>query len=165
MVIITISITHMPPLWGPGASEDQWRIAPSMMSDWQCCVDWLFTKYCRYRLQLDSCWCRWRISTKGLCRGGLRERERQVGLVPWTRWLMGSSVSRAVQERQDEVVDVEPGLSWWLSQEIGVEVVRRSRGLHWFGHKPLGSWLIHKAKTRDSAVTCLRQTGLTGGPD
>jgi hypothetical protein len=92
-------------------------VASSVMSDWQSCVDWLLAEYCRYRLRPDSCWCRWRTSTKGLCRGGLQVMERQVGLVRCTRWPIGSSASRAVQERHDEVVDMEPGLSWWPSQD------------------------------------------------
>ena len=32
--------------------------------------------------------------------------ERKVGLVRGTRWLMGSSASRAVQEEQVEVIDM-----------------------------------------------------------
>jgi hypothetical protein len=42
------------------------------MSDWQHCVDWLLAKYCRCKLRLDWCWCRWRTSTKGLCRWASR---------------------------------------------------------------------------------------------
>jgi hypothetical protein len=39
----------------------------AVMSDWQRGVDSLLAKYCRCRLQLDLCWCRWRVGMKGLC--------------------------------------------------------------------------------------------------
>jgi hypothetical protein len=69
---------------------------PGMMSDWQCCVDWFLAKYCRCRLRLDSCWCRWRTSLKGRCWWGLQVLRRQVGLVRGTRWLTGSNTGRMV---------------------------------------------------------------------
>jgi hypothetical protein len=67
---------------------------PGVMSDWQCCVDWLLAKYCRCKLQLDWCWCRWRTSVKGRCQWGLQVWSRQVGLVRGTRWPAGSSAGR-----------------------------------------------------------------------
>jgi AMMECR1 domain-containing protein len=51
-------------------------LLPSVMSDWQCCVDWFLAKYCRCRLRLDSCWCRWITSAKGHCRWGLQVWKR-----------------------------------------------------------------------------------------
>jgi hypothetical protein len=69
---------------------------PCVMSDWQRCVDWFLAKYCRCRLQLDSCWCRWRASAKGHCWWGLQVWRRQVGFVRETRWTVGSSASRMV---------------------------------------------------------------------
>jgi hypothetical protein len=66
------------------------------MSDWQCGVDWLLAKYCRWRLRLVWCWCRWRTSAKGHCRWGLQVWRRQVGLVRGTRWPVESSAGRMV---------------------------------------------------------------------
>jgi hypothetical protein len=66
------------------------------MSDWQRCVDWFLAKYCRCRLRLDSCWCRWRTSAKGHCRWGLQVWRRQVGFVRGPRWPAGSSAGRMV---------------------------------------------------------------------
>jgi hypothetical protein len=66
------------------------------MSDWQRCVDWFLAKYCRCRLQLDWCWCRWRTSAKGRQRWGLQVWRRQVGFVRGTRWPAGSSAGRMV---------------------------------------------------------------------
>jgi hypothetical protein len=78
-----------------GSRTGEWSL-PGVMSDWQCCVDWLLAKYCRCRLRLDSCWCRWRTITKSRCRWGLQVWRRQVGLVRGTRWPAGSSTSRMV---------------------------------------------------------------------
>jgi hypothetical protein len=66
------------------------------MSDWQRYVDWFLAKYCRCRLQLHSCWCRWRTSVKGHCQWGLQVWRRQVGFVRGTRWPAGSSAGRMV---------------------------------------------------------------------
>jgi hypothetical protein len=54
-----------------GSRTGGWSL-PCVMSDWQRCVDWFLAKYCRCRLRLDSCWCRWRTSAKGRCRWGLQ---------------------------------------------------------------------------------------------
>jgi hypothetical protein len=62
----------------------------------QRCVDWFLAKYCRCRLRFDSCWCRWRTSTKGHCRWGLQVWRRQVGFVWGTRWPAGSCAGRMV---------------------------------------------------------------------
>jgi hypothetical protein len=35
-------------------------------------TDRLLANYCRCRLQLDCCWCRWRTSAKGLCQWASR---------------------------------------------------------------------------------------------
>jgi hypothetical protein len=78
-----------------GLRTDGWSL-PSVMSDWQHRVDWLLAKYCRCRLQLDSCWCRWRTSAKGRCWWGLQVWRRQVGLVQGTRWPARSSTGRMV---------------------------------------------------------------------
>jgi hypothetical protein len=64
------------------------------MSDWQSCVGWLLAKYCRCKLRLDWCWCRWRTSVKGRCQWGLQVWRRQVGLVRGTRWIAESSAGR-----------------------------------------------------------------------
>jgi hypothetical protein len=66
------------------------------MSDWQRCVDWFLAKYCRSRLRLDWCWCRWRTSVKGRRRWGLQLWRRQVGFVRGTWWPAGSSEGRMV---------------------------------------------------------------------
>jgi hypothetical protein len=59
-------------------------------------VDWLLAKYCRCRLRLDWCWCRWITSAKGRRRWGLKVWRRQVGLVRGTRWPAESSAGRTV---------------------------------------------------------------------
>jgi hypothetical protein len=78
-----------------GSRIGGWSL-PGVMSDWQRCVDWLLAKYCRCRLWLDWCWCRWRTSAKGRRRWGLQVWRRQVGLVRGTRWPAESSVGRMV---------------------------------------------------------------------
>jgi hypothetical protein len=78
-----------------GSRTGGWLL-PCVMSDWQRCVDWLLAKYCRCRLQLDWCWCRWRTSAKGRRRWGLQVCRRQVGLVWGTRWPAESSAGRMV---------------------------------------------------------------------
>jgi hypothetical protein len=99
---------------------------PCVMSDWQCCVNWFLAKYCRCRLRLDSCWCRWRTSAKGRRRWGLQVWRRQVGFVRGTRWPARSSAGRMVAWTANEVVDgflVEPqnqgraGTTWEPSHE------------------------------------------------
>jgi hypothetical protein len=75
-------------------------------------------------------------------------RRRQVGFVRGTRWPVGSSAGRMVDEQQDEVVDgflVEPqnqgraGTTWEPSHEWRLaEGTPSSRGLQWFTRKPLG---------------------------
>jgi hypothetical protein len=77
-------------------SRNSGRSLPSVMSDWQRCVDWLLAKYCRCRLRLDCCWCRWRKSVKGRRRWGLQVWRRQVGLVRGTLWPADSSAGRMV---------------------------------------------------------------------
>jgi hypothetical protein len=104
-----------------GSRTGGWSL-PNVMSDWQRCVDWLFAKYCRCRLQLDSCWCRWRTSAKGHCWWGLQVWRRQVGFVRWTRWPAGSSAGRMVAR-------TARWSRWtisWLSHKTKVE--RRLRG-------------------------------------
>jgi hypothetical protein len=78
-----------------GSRTSGWSL-PGVMSDWQCCVDWFLAKYCRCRLRLDWCWCRWRTSVKGRCWWGLQVWRRQVWLVRGTRWPAESSAGRMV---------------------------------------------------------------------
>jgi hypothetical protein len=78
-----------------GSRTGGWSL-PGVMSDWQRGVDWLLAKYCRCRLQLDWCWCRWRTSAEGHCRWGLQVWRRQVGLVQGTQCLVESSVGHMV---------------------------------------------------------------------
>jgi hypothetical protein len=78
-----------------GSRAGGWSL-PGVISDWQRCVDWFLAKYCRCRLRLDSCWCRWRTSAKGCCWWGLQVWRRQVGFVRGTRWPVGSSADRMV---------------------------------------------------------------------
>jgi hypothetical protein len=78
-----------------GLRTEGWSLL-GVMSDWQHGVDWFLAKYCRCRLRLDWCWCRWRTSAKGCCRWGLQVWRRQVGLVRGTRWPAGSSAGRMV---------------------------------------------------------------------
>jgi hypothetical protein len=58
---------------------------PGVMSDW------LLAKYCRCRLRLDWCWCRWTTSVKSRGWWGLQVWRRLVGLVRGTWWSAGSS--------------------------------------------------------------------------
>jgi hypothetical protein len=99
-----------------GSRTGGWSL-PSVMSDWQRCVDWFLAKYCRYRLRLDLCWCRWRTSTKGRCWWGLQVWRRQVGFVRGTRWPAGSSAGCIVARTAR--------WSWWtvswLSHKTKVE--------------------------------------------
>jgi hypothetical protein len=69
---------------------------PCVMSDWQRCVDWFLAKYCRCKLRLDWCCCRWKASAKGHHQWGLQVWRRQVGFVRGTRWPAGSSAGRMV---------------------------------------------------------------------
>jgi hypothetical protein len=78
-----------------GSRTGGWSL-PCVMSDWQRCVDWFLAKYCRCRLRLDLCWCKWRTSAKGRRRWGLQVWRRQVGFVWGTRWPAGSSAGHMV---------------------------------------------------------------------
>jgi hypothetical protein len=78
-----------------GSRTGGWSL-PGVMSDWQRCVDWLFAKYCKCRLWLHWCWCRWRTSVKGHRRWGLQVWRRQVGLVRGRQWPAESSAGRMV---------------------------------------------------------------------
>jgi hypothetical protein len=78
-----------------GSSTGGWSL-PGVMSDWQRCVDWLLTKYCRCRLRLDWCWYWWITSGKGRRRWGLQVWRRQVDLIWGTRWPAESSAGRIV---------------------------------------------------------------------
>jgi hypothetical protein len=69
----------------------QGGLLPSVKRDWQRCVDWFLAKYCRCRLRLDWCWCKWRRSVKGRCWWVLQVWRREVRLVRGTRWPAGSS--------------------------------------------------------------------------
>jgi hypothetical protein len=152
-----------------GLRTGGWSL-PSVMSDWQRCVDWFLAKYCRGRLRLDWCWCRWRTSAKGRRRWGLMVWRRQVGLVRGTQWPAESSVGRMVEGQRDEVMDgflVEPqnqgraGTMWEPSHEWRLaEATPSSRGLQWFTRKPLGS-LVDPHEEPKMEVQQL-QTGLTG---
>jgi hypothetical protein len=46
-----------------GSRTGGWSL-PCVMSDLQRCVDWFLAKYCKCRLRLDWCWCRWITSAK-----------------------------------------------------------------------------------------------------
>jgi hypothetical protein len=78
-----------------GSRTGGWLL-PGVMSDWQRCVEWLLTKYCRCRLRLDWCWFKWRTSVKGRRQWGLQVWRRQVGLVRGTWWPAESSAGRMV---------------------------------------------------------------------
>jgi hypothetical protein len=112
-------------------------------------VDWFLAKYCRCRLRLDWCWCRWRTSMKGHRRWVLQVWRRQVGFVRGTRWPMGSSAGRMVAwtarwshgrflgepQNQGRVRTTwEPSCEWRFA-----EATPSSRGFWWFTRKPLGS--------------------------
>jgi hypothetical protein len=93
-----------------------------MVASW--CDEWLTTlcglilgKYCRCRLRLDSCWCRWRTNAKGRCQRGLQVWRRQVGLVRGTRWSAGSSAGRMVAR----IASWGRWMVSWLSHKTKVE--------------------------------------------
>jgi hypothetical protein len=123
--------------------------------------------YCRCRLQLDWCWCRWRTSAKGRCRWGLQVWSRQVGLVRGTQWPAGSSVGRMVatiarqscgrfqgwaskpRSSRDNV-----GAESWV--EIGGMLHQNSAGFAMVHHKTTGllSWAKKlRSKTRRGGAT------------
>jgi hypothetical protein len=99
-----------------GSRTSGWSL-PGVMSDWQRCMDWFLAKFCRCRLCLDSCWCRWRTSVKGRCQWGLQVWRRQVGFVRGNWWPTGSSAGRMVARTAR--------WSWWtvswLSHKTKVE--------------------------------------------
>jgi hypothetical protein len=76
-----------------GSRTGGWSL-PCVISDWQCCVDWFLAKYCKCRLRLDWCWCRWRTSAKGHRRWVLQVWRRQVGLVWGTQRPAESNLGR-----------------------------------------------------------------------
>jgi hypothetical protein len=142
-----------------GSRAGGWSL-PGVISDWQRCVDWFLAKYCRCRLRLDSCWCRWRTSAKGCCWWGLQVWRRQVGFVRGTRWPVGSSADRMVARTArwsrwtiswlSHKTKVEPGLRG--SQVMGGDW----RRLHQFrgvcGGSPENhrvTRLSHKAEAED----------------
>jgi hypothetical protein len=59
------------------------------------------------------------------------------------------------------------GTTWETSHEWRLaKVTLSSRGFQWFTRKPLGSLLIHKAKTEEPKTELQQlQTDLTGGAD
>jgi hypothetical protein len=69
--LLCCQCTHQGGDWGPEHLRiGGWSLL-GLMSDWQCGVYWLLAEYCRWRLRLDLCWCRWRAGTKGLSLCGL----------------------------------------------------------------------------------------------
>jgi hypothetical protein len=154
-----------------GLGTSGWSL-PGVMSDWQHGVDWFLAKYCRCRLWLDWCWCRWRTSAKVRCRWGLQVWRRV--LVRGTRWLAGSSAIRMVERTaiwshgrflgwaskprsSRDYVGAEH--EWWLA-----EATLSSRGFRWFTRKPLGSLVDPQGKTKEPKTEVQQhQTGLTGG--
>jgi hypothetical protein len=125
-------------------------------------VDWFLAMYCRCRLRLDSCWCRWTTSMKGCCRWGLQVWRRQVGLFEGPGGQRGQVRAAWWQEWQDEVEDsflVEPqnqgqaGTSWEPSHEWWLaEATSSSRGLRWFTRKPSGYSVEPQSRGRRSGM-------------
>jgi hypothetical protein len=158
-----------------GSRTGGWSL-PGAMSDWQRCVDWFRAKYCRRRLRLDWCWCRWRTSAIGRCQWGLQMWRRLVGFIRGTRWVVESSAGRMVarmarwshgrflgraSKPRPSRDYVGSRHEWWLA-----EATPSSRGFQWFIRKPLVSWLIHKAKTEEPKTDVQqRGTSPTVGSD
>jgi hypothetical protein len=162
-----------------GSRTGGWSL-PCVISDWQHCVELFLAKYCRCRLRLDSCWCRWRTSAKGRCRWGLQVWRRQVGFVRGTRWPAGSSAGRMVARTArwsqwavswlSHKTKVWAGTSWEPSHEWWLAVATSSsRGLRWFTRKPPGYSAEPQNQGRRPGVDVwpkpawpVLRTGLTG---
>jgi hypothetical protein len=89
-ICVCCQCTHQGGDWGPC---EVWGPVDGRFLVWWVthCVDWFLAKYCRCRLRLDWCWCRWWTSAKGRCQWCLQVW-RQVGFVRGTWWPAGSSV-------------------------------------------------------------------------
>jgi hypothetical protein len=147
-----------------GSRTGGWSL-PSVMSDWQHCVDWLLAKYCSCRLRLDWCWCRWKTSVKG------RLLVSPPGVEKTSR--LGSRDPIASRVKCGPYGGKNSGTkSWtvsWLSLETKVEPGLRGsrvmsgdrRRLHRVREVCSGSpenhWvtrLSHRTKAEDSTRTC-----------
>jgi hypothetical protein len=144
-----------------GSRTGGWSL-PSVMSDWQCGVDWFLAKYCRCGLWLDWCWCRWRTSANDHCRWGLQVWRKQVGLVRGTWWLAGSSAGRMVARTArwsrwtvswlSLKTKVEPGLRGSQVMSGDWRSLHQVRGV--CSGSPENHWvtrLSHKAEAEDRA--------------
>jgi hypothetical protein len=157
-----------------GSRTGGWSLS-GVMSDWQRCVDWFLAKYCRCRLRLDWCWCRWWTSAKGRCRWGLLVWRRQVGFVQGTRWPAESSAGRMVAwtarwihgrflgwaSKPRSSRDYVGAESWveiggGYTEFAGFPVVHQKN--HWV---PL---LIHKSKTEHYVKTSNRSRSICNVP-
>jgi hypothetical protein len=157
-----------------GSRTSGWSL-PCVFSDWQHCVDWFLAKYCRCKLRLNYCWCRWRTSAKGRRRWGLQVWRIQVSFVQGTRWPAGSSASRMV------AWTARWSHGWflgWASKPrssrdyVGAESWLRlakstlsSRGFQWFTRKPLGSLVDPQSqdlRTEDGAAAALDRSDRWG---
>jgi hypothetical protein len=116
-IFVCCQCTHQGKDWGQWVVQGPVDVTSGVMSDWQRWVDWSLAKYCRCRLRLDSCWCKWRKSVKGRSLWGLQVWRRQVCFVRGTRWPVGSTASRMVARTAR--------WSWWtvswLSHKTKVE--------------------------------------------
>jgi hypothetical protein len=120
-----------------------------VMSDWQRCVNGLLAKYCRCRLRLDWCWCRWRTSVKGLCQWAPPGVGQTNMLV--SRDLVTSGIKCRPHGGKNSKTKSCTVL--WLNLKAKIEPGRRGgqvmsgdwrevtpspRGFQWFTTKPLG---------------------------
>jgi hypothetical protein len=145
-----------------------------VMSDWQRCVDWLLVKYCRRKLRLDWCWCRWRTSAKGLCQWASRcgETSRLGSRDPAASGIKCGLHGGKNNKMKSCAVPwlglkakTEPGRSWGPSHEWD-----------WCGGhtKPMGFAVVHHkttgflgwaTKPKLKTEVLQHQVGLTGRSD
>jgi hypothetical protein len=114
------------------------------MSDWKRGVDWLLVEYCRCRLRLDLCWCRWRAGAKGLCLAG-PSRSRETSRLG-SRDPVASGVKCGPHSGKKSKTK-----SWTEVQGSGSRS-ESARGV--CGGSPQNrrvTWLSHKTKTGGSA--------------
>jgi hypothetical protein len=165
LLCVCCQCTHQRGDWASERPRTGGWSLPGVMSDWQRGVDWLLVEYCRCRLRLDSCWCRWRAGAKGLSLAGPPRSGETSGLSSMELVAEQGQVRAAWwQEKQDEVID-----------SIRCRVVAHDQSLHVgfvvVHHKTVGllGWATkprpkaRRAETGSGSVEKLRCQRTRGG--